>query len=187
MTQSNANFYLEALLTGDEKVILKIYKEMLPMVTSFVINNKGTKEDAQEVFHKVLCQLIARVKYRKFDLIHSFEGYLFAACKNVWRKELNSRKNRVRNDNILELVSVERLDATSILEQERWELFEDKIASLSDNCRALLELYFRKLSYKTIVEKLGYANENTAFQRVFKCKKRLTDLVTLDKRFKGLC
>ncbi|PHS04223.1 MAG: RNA polymerase subunit sigma, partial [Kordia sp.] len=127
MTQSNSNIYLQALLNRDEKLILKIYKEMLPKVTSFVKNNKGTQEDAQEVFQKGLYQLTARVKVQKF------EAYLFTACKNLWRRELNNHQKEVRNDG--GLVSEDQDNSEAILEQERWELFEEKIASLTENCR----------------------------------------------------
>jgi len=187
MTQSNSNIYLKALLDGDEKIILKIYSEMLPNVASFIKKNKGTQHDAQEIFQKALYQLTARIKIRDFEINTSFEAYLFTACKNLWRRELNIRKKEVRNDGVFELVSEEQDNSRAVLEQERWELFEEKIISLSDNCKELLQLYFKKVSYKVIVEKFGYANENTAFQRVFKCKKRLAELVKLDKRFQELC
>lgn len=187
MTQSNSNIYLKALLDGNQKIILKIYSEMLPNVTSFIRNNKGTQHDAQEIFQKALYQLTARIKVRNFEINTSFEAYLFTACKNLWRRELNIRKKEVRNDGLFELVSEEQDNSRAVLEQERWELFEEKIMSLSDNCRELLQLYFKKVSYKIIVEKFGYANENTAFQRVFKCKKRLAGLVKLDKKFQELC
>lgn len=187
MTQSNSNIYLKALLEGDEKVILKIYSEILPNVTYFIKKNKGTQHDAQEIFQKALYQLTARIKIRDFEINTSFEAYLFTACKNLWRRELNIRKKEVRNDGVFELVGEEQDNSRAILEQERWELFEEKIIALSDNCRELLQLYFKKVSYKVIVEKFGYANENTAFQRVFKCKKRLANLVKLDKRFQELC
>jgi hypothetical protein len=40
--------------------------------------------------------------------------------------------------------------------------------------------------YSVIVEKFSYATENAAFQRVFKCKKRLMDLIKTDPRYKNL-
>ena len=144
MTQSNSNIYLHALLNRDEKLILKIYKEILPKVTSFIKNNKGTQQDAQEVFQKALYQLTARIKIKNFKINTSFEAYLFTACKNLWRRELNNRKREVRNDGVFELVSEEQDNSSAIIAQERWELFEEKIASLSENCKELLKLYFKK-------------------------------------------
>lgn len=187
MKNNNSNKYLDALLEHNEPLILEIYQNSFDKVKSFIVANNGNEDDTQEIFQKVLCQLVARLKVRKFEITSSFEAYVFTACKNLWRRELNFRKRRVRNDGVIELVTEEQDNSKAILEQERWELLEEKITALSENCKQLLELYFKKVSYTIIVEKFGYANENTAFQRVFKCKRRLMDLVKLDKRFKELC
>ncbi|NQY07783.1 MAG: sigma-70 family RNA polymerase sigma factor [Flavobacteriaceae bacterium] len=187
MSESNSNTYIEALCDGNERVILEIYKNYFSKTASFITKNNGTYEDAQEIFQLVLYQLTARAKVKKFEVKSSFEAYLFTACKNLWRRELNKRKKQVRNDGVLELLSEEEENGRSILEQERWELFEEKIAELSENCMKLLGAYFKKVSYKEIVQQFGYASENAAFQRVFKCKKRLTDLIKKDNRFKELC
>lgn len=187
MSQKNSNIYIEALFNGDEKIILEIYQSMFPKVLHFVKNNKGEHGDAEEVFQKALYQLTARVRVKKFEITNSFEAYLFTACKNLWRKELNKSNKEVRNDKVIELVSEEQDNSRAVIEQERWELFEEKISQLTDTCKNLLKAYFKKISYKEIVSKFGYANENAAFQRVFKCKKRLADLIKLDKRYQELC
>ena len=111
---------------------------------------------------------------------------MFTVCKNIWRKELNRRKKQVRNEGVVELVAKEEDQSVFILEQERWELFEEKIALLSDNCREILKDHFNKVPYSEIVQKFQYSCENVAFQRVFKCKKRLTELIKKDHRFKSL-
>jgi len=168
--------YLNGLLTGNEKAILEIFKTCYPDIQSFIVKNNGSHKDAEEIFHVALYQLTAS----------TFEGYLYVVCRNLWRKELNFRKKQVRNREVIELNYKEVDHSNSILEQERWELFEEKIGLLSENCRQLLKDYFNKTSYKVIVEKFNYASENVAFQRVFKCKKRLAELIKKDNRFTNL-
>ncbi len=184
MQNTKNEFYLDGLLSGDEIVIDHIYKKAFPQVIAFIKRNKGTYEDAEEVFQDALFQLIARLKVRKFEIKSTFDGYLFTVCKNLWRKELNIRKKRVRNDGIVELVSEESKHSSFILEQERWELFEEKIQQLSENCMKLLKEYFNKVPYGIIVKKFNYSSENVAFQRIFKCKKRLANLIKKDSRYK---
>ena len=92
----------------------------------------------------------------------------------------------VRNDGVVELVHEEEKHSSFILEQERWELFEEKIKQLSENCMKLLKEYFNKVPYDIIVEKFNYSSENVAFQRVFKCKKRLKDLIKKDSKYRQL-
>ncbi|WP_299432717.1 sigma-70 family RNA polymerase sigma factor [uncultured Aquimarina sp.] len=186
MQKLGNDHYLEGLLSGDESVIDLIYKKNFQSILSFIKKNNGTYEDAEEIFQDALFQLIVRLKIRKFEITSSFEGYIFTVCKNLWRKELNKRKKRVRNEGAIELVVKENKHSSFILEQERWELFEEKINQLSDNCIKLLKDYFNKVSYDIIVERFNYSSQNVAFQRVFKCKKRLAELIKKDSKYQDL-
>lgn len=97
------------------------------------------------------------------------------------------KKNRViHNDDLLKNEEEEDLDIDKFLLEEQWKLFEEKLDCLSENCAELLKAHFSKVPYKTIVEKYNYLNENTAFQRVFKCKKALIKLIKTDPRFHDL-
>ena len=186
MQKNNSQLYLEGLLSGNETIIKKIYEKNFQTIVALIKSNNGTYEDAEEIFHKALYQLTARVKVRNFEIKSTFEGYLYIVCRNLWRKELNFRNKQVRNDRVIELNSKQQNDSEFILEQERWELFEEKLNLLSDNCKGLLKKYFNKTPYKEIVKEYNYASENVAFQRIFKCKKRLSELIKKDYRFKNL-
>lgn len=76
--------------------------------------------------------------------------------------------------------------AYALLEQERWELFKEKLEKLSDNCIQVLTLFLKKVSYADIVTQLSYSSETVARQRVFKCKAKLIKSVKSDERFKNL-
>ena len=177
---------IEKLLQGDEATIRLLYDTLFPKFTGFVKNNNGTYNDAEEVFHEALYQLIARAKVGGVEIRSSFEAYVFTVCKNLWMKELNKRKKVVRNDGVFELKAKEDDRIESVIQQERWELFEEMLDRLTENCSKLLKDYFNKVPYSEIVKKFSYATENTAFQRIFKCKKKLAELVKGDRRFKNL-
>lgn len=179
-------YFMQGILDSNERVVTEIYSYFFPKVLGFVLNNKGQTVDAEDIFQKVLIQISARIRCRELQTINStFEAYLFTACKNLWRRELNLRK-RVTNDNIKEQVSEETDMAYALLEQERWELFKEKLEQLSDNCKQVLTLFLNKVSYAEIVEKLSYATETVARQRVFKCKAKLIKIIKSDERFKNL-
>ncbi|MHA7057880.1 RNA polymerase sigma factor [Aquimarina sp. M1] len=174
---------LTQLVTGDKEVIHNLYQKEFPKVRSFVLSNKGDIADAEDIFQKALMQLIARYKVKPLAIEGSFEGYFFVVCRNLWRRELNKQKRIVTNNEVVEL-SKEAEDLTmAILEQEKWELFQEKLAQLSDNCKQLLQLFFQKVPYKEIVEKLGYSTDNVVRQRIFNCKSQLTKLIKSDARY----
>lgn len=175
------------LVKGDEHLILEIYQVIYPKVLRYVKANSGEASDAMDIFQKALLQLLSRVRVKGYQPIESFEAYLFTACKNLWLKELN-RPMRVTKAEKLEQVSEYFEDemTTSVLEQERWELFQACLEKISENCRLILEQYFKKTSYKEMMLKFSYSSETTLRQRVFKCKNQLTKMVKQDLSYKNL-
>jgi RNA polymerase sigma factor (sigma-70 family) len=179
--------YIKGLKERDAAVIKEIYQSIRPKVIGFVLKNQGGEDDAGDVFQKALLQLMARVEVKDFVLQSSFEAYLFTACKNLWRRELKKRQLRgVTTDKVRSLYYEADDLAQATLEQERWELFQEKLKDLSENCQQLLRLLFNKVSGKEIREKMGYGSENTVRQRIFKCKSRLTQLILQDGRYQNL-
>lgn len=178
--------YLKALLSNDAKIINKIYSDNYGKVFSFIVKNKGNKDDVSDIFQNALLQLTIRYRKAPFTINSSFEAYFFTVCKNLWRRELHKRKKRVTNSDLVELVDDDTDIAMATLEQERWELFNEYLEKLSDNCRQVLKLFFKKVGYAYIVKQFGYNSETVARQRVFKCKNKLKEMVSKDKRFKNL-
>lgn len=181
-----SRLYQEALVKGDTRLIQEIYQKCFPLVKRFIVQNNGTDEDAEDVFQKALLQIAVRYKKEKFEIKSEFEGYLFAVCKNLWRRELNKSKKRVTNEAFVNLYSEEQDNALAVMEQKRFELFNEKLNLISENCKKILSLYFAKVSYAVMVKDLGYNSETVARQRVFKCKKSLSDLIKGDRRFFSL-
>ncbi len=178
--------FLKALIKGDSKVISKIYKTTFLSVQKFILQNKGNEQDSEDIFQKALLQIVVRYKREKFEITSSFEAYLFTVCKNLWRRELNSYRKRVTNTEVIELKSDYRDNSLALVEQKRQELFIEKLNEISDNCRNILTLFFAKTSYADIVENTEYNSESVVRQRVFKCKKKLTDLIKKDVRYNSL-
>lgn len=180
------NLFLEALIKNDSKIIKNIFDENFHKVLHFVLKNKGQSEDAEDIFQKALLQLAIRYKKEPFEITTSFEAYLFTVCKNLWRRELNKQKIKVTNEGIVELKDDDTEIALAALEQERWEMFTNYFQKLSDGCQQILKLFFDKIPYAEIVERFDYNSETVARQRVFKCKNKLKELISNDKRFKSL-
>ena len=180
------SLYLKALIEGDRVVIKTIYSNTLPRVIKFVCQNKGSEDDAKEVFQNALLQLVVRYKKDQFVITGSFEAYLFTVCKNMWRRELKRRKIEVTSNSFLELRDKDEDIVYAILEQKQWEIFNDAINKLSDNCKRIMDLFFSRIPYAEMLKILNYTSENVIRQRVFKCKAKLKSLIIEDHRFNQL-
>ena len=180
-------YYLEGLQQRNDSIIGEIYDAYFNKIAAFVKKNSGEADDARDVFNKALVQLMVRKNLDSIKETSNFEAYLFTTCRNLWYRTLNRRKQeRVTNPDVKELYYAEKDEAQSALEQDRWELFREMFEQMSQNCQEILQLLFNKVSGKNMMEKLGYSSDTTVRQRVFKCKKKLGELVQTDHRFKDL-
>ncbi|OED36965.1 hypothetical protein AB832_05385 [Flavobacteriaceae bacterium (ex Bugula neritina AB1)] len=184
--QKYDDYLLQSLISGDEVGIKEIYKKVYPKVLRYVYNHDGSEDDAKDVMQKGLLQLSVRAQAKDFVITSSFEGYFFTTCKNAWRRERKLSTLRVTNESVIDLIHEERDIALAAYEQEKWELFQEKLSKISDNCRKVLTSFFNKVPYAKIAATLGYASENTVRQRIFKCKSKLKDAIQKDARYKEL-
>ncbi len=182
----NTNYFLQSLRNGDNLGIRKIYQELYPKVRSFILKRDGNEDDAKDIMQKALIQLSVRAQDKNFQFTSSFEGYFITICKNLWIREVKKSKLRVTNDGVIDLVSDDMEIAMSVHEQEKWELFQEKLNEVSENCSELLKLFFNKVSYKKIAELKNYATVNTVKQRIFKCKSKLKEAIQSDQRYQQL-
>ena len=175
-----------SLKEGDSNGIQKIYQLYFPKVSQYLYKHGGSDDDISEIVQKALLQIITRMQDDDFVIKSTFEGYFFTCCKNIWKRDSKMRYLRVTNDTTLALYEKEEDLAISILEQEKWELFQEKLLEISENCQKVLKLVFAKVSYQEIAKQLGYSNENTLRQRVFNCKAKLKGSIQSDPRYKEL-
>lgn len=182
----DTNYFLQSLVKGDNSGIRQMYTELYPKVRSYILKRDGNEDDAKDIMQKALIQLSVRAQDKNFHIASSFDGYFITICKNLWIREVKKSKLRVTNDSIIDLVSDDTEIAVSAFEQEKWELFQEKLNVISENCKTLLQLFFNKVSYKKIAELKNYASENTVKQRIFKCKTKLKDIIQSDNRYKYL-
>ncbi len=173
------------IVNGDPKTLDTLYTVLYPKIVSFILKNSGSEDDAADVFQKALLQLSVRFRKEGLD-IDNVEGYIFSICKNLWRRQLNTKKTVSIEDGIYHLKDESRDLAEATVEQERWELFRKYLQKLKGKCKEVLQLFFSHHSGKEIAAALDYNSELIARQQVYKCKKKLTEAIQMDATFKKL-
>lgn len=174
--------YINALLNANDLVIKEIYSKIYPKIVSYILANKGGKDDALDVFQDALMYIIITQKEKR-TVILSFEAYLFVVCKNIWKKKL---KNEVIKTDVVTLVNNDIDMAAFILEQKSFDFYISKFNLLSENCKEILSVYFNGATYEDLLLEYAYATINTVRQRVFKCRTKLIELIKEDKEFQRI-
>src|ERR1044071_3727335 len=77
-----------------------IYRNYYGLLQQYVLNNKGTKDDAADIIQETIVAFIEIVQQNKFRGESSVKSFLYSITRNLWLSELrrkNSADNRNRN------------------------------------------------------------------------------------------
>jgi len=180
--------YIEGLAANDSAIIHSIYKQFVPKVVFFVMNNSGDKEQAQDIVQEVMILLFNQAKAKTLQLTCPFDAYFFLLCKRKWLNEFKKISNKgvtihedvvSINESALELIGqTEEFD-------EKQTLFDTMFQKLGDKCQELLKLSFTIKSMEEVAVKLdvtyAYARKKKSL-----CIGQLTQWIQETNNFKSL-
>jgi len=180
--------YIDALLNNDAQLIDEIYLKWHKDVLNFIRKNNGNEQDADDLFQESLMAIIRRVRKGDFVLTVPFGGYFYAVYSTQWKSNLReNKKDKVIKEEFKQYIHESPpLALETTLQEERYQLYKKYFEQLSENCRQLLSLTFQKISRKKIMERLGYASENSTNQRIHRCRGNLQELVKQDPAYQQL-
>jgi RNA polymerase sigma factor (sigma-70 family) len=170
---------LEMLRQGDEEALVMLYRSNRRPVTAFVLGNKGTRDDAEDMLQEALVVLWERVRSGQFVYSAKLDTFVFATVKNMWMRRLFRKRREVSEGN---RPDDSPDDAASALDDmitgEESRIVREALNDLGEPCRNLLLLfYWEELAMDEIAARLGFANAETAKSKKYQCKKALQALL----------
>ncbi len=179
---------LEGIKLNDSDTLEYIYKKFYPSIRNFVILNSGTEDDAKDIFQESVIVIYRRVKTEKsFTISCSIKTYLYSISKNLWLKELESRKierENLKNTEEFESTDCEIDEPVTTTQEDRFKLYQSHYLCLSKDCQKVLRLFMEKVPLKEIAQIMGYASEKYAKKRKYQCKEILVKRIQNDPYFK---
>lgn len=180
--------YIEGLANNDSEVIQTIYKKFVPKVVSYIKNNSGDEDSAQDVVQEVLILLFKQAKTEQLKLTCPFDAYFFLLCKRKWLNELKKQSNKgvtIKED----LLSIHESADEMVLQTEHFDekqqLYDLMFQKLGEKCQEVLKLSFTLSSMEEVAEKLsvtyGYVRKKKSL-----CIGQLTQWIQETNRFKSI-
>ena len=182
--------YIDALINNDPVLQDELYSKFSGKIKWMVLQNNGTETDAADVFQDALLSIYNTAKTKNFTLTCPFDAFLYLVCRNKWMNELSKRKSRkvtITDDdgynNIGEDTFKQAEDCR--LQQERKDLFNEKLAELGESCKKLLGLSWSGLPMDEVAKMLnvsyGYARKKKS-----ECMEKLVKSVQQSPKFRSL-
>lgn len=177
---SDINIDLEILRgieVGNNLVIQKLYKLYFPPIEKMIINNQGSREEAQDIFQETVIVLYDKVIHGNFELSSKLKTFLYAVSKRLWLKQLTRGASKYHSDLIDDLedslAAEEAIEEHTITEANLTHM-EDALNNLGEPCKTILQdFYIKNASMLDICEKFGYTNADNAKNQKYKCLQRL--------------
>lgn len=170
-----------------------IFKNYGPLLESYVLNNKGSKDDAADIIQETVVVFIEIIQQDKFRGEAGIKSFLFSIARNLWLTELRKRNSAANRNKYFETnkETVEQAAIVHLVKREYFALIQQLFEQLGDKCRQLLMLvYYEDLSMQKIAEIMpDYQNEQVLRNKKYKCMKQLEVLMQgnelLKDRFKN--
>jgi RNA polymerase sigma factor (sigma-70 family) len=170
---------LDMLRQGNEEALVMLYRTNRKPVTTFVLRNSGTPDDAEDMLQEALVVLWERVRSGRFEYTAKLDTFVFATVKNIWMRRLYRKRREVPGAQAPDDIPDDTgspLD--DMISGEESRIVGEALKKLGDPCRTLLLLfYWEELPMEEIAERLGFANAETAKSKKYQCKKALQALM----------
>jgi RNA polymerase sigma factor (sigma-70 family) len=163
-----------------DETIKAIYRSYFDSLGWYVMNNSGSRQDAEDIFQEVVISFIDLVQKDKFRGESTVKTFLFSLNRHAWLNELKRRGRALAREEKYER-GQERVELDTghlIADREGQAEVARLVGELGETCRKILLLfYYENLSMREILEKMHYETEQVVRNKKYKCLKQLEQMV----------
>ncbi|MEP7375311.1 MAG: sigma-70 family RNA polymerase sigma factor [Chitinophagaceae bacterium] len=173
---------LRELRSGDriDVAIKTIYRSYFDSLGWYVMNNNGSRQDAEDVFQEVVVSFIDLVQKNKFRGESGIKTFLFALNRHAWLNELKKRGRTLKREekyNKGQELTETNVSDVMIDREDRMQII-NLLEQLGDTCKKILLLfYYDNFSIAEILDNLHYENEQVVRNKKSKCLKQLQQII----------
>lgn len=151
---------LQRLNERDPKALEAVYRDSFPSCAALIMKDKGTMDDAREIFQQAMFSLLQKLSGSPdFEITSNINAYMKTACRYMW---INHKKKHRKVD-VLDEARMELEDEGLAAVEEKEAKFGAMYHCLeqaSEECRKLLKLtFFKKKSDAEIAPLMDYTKE----------------------------
>ena len=215
MERSNLNEKLENSclkdrsfeITGNSDLFKDLYEVEFPRIRNYVLVNRGTEDDAEDVFQDVMELIVCKLRNNLLNN-QTLSSYVFRIGKNVWKRKIREKmhsiqypyiessifaaceQDRYYNDNQLDNdisfnneVQLSREADLKESSESIKNLTIKHFKTIKKSSRELLMLYLNNYDIDEIAEITGLYGENSVRKKLCKCRKSLLEQIKKDPKY----
>lgn len=162
MSSTKSQKIITGIIAGDSLILKEFYKKNLPYVRKYILLNRGSIEDVEDIFQEALVLVYHKLRNKKLDLQVSADSYFIGVCKNLWKNQLRKQKILTYQESQIDFIpdtSISIIDTMTL--RSKQELYQKYFTKLNENNKELLSLFFEGKSMNDIATNIGYTKGYT--------------------------
>ncbi|MEI3797055.1 RNA polymerase sigma factor, sigma-70 family [Chitinophaga ginsengisegetis] len=164
------NALLNMLRSEDNASFEILYQYYFPTIATYIINNYGQNEDAEDIFQEAIIVLLQKVRQPGFLLTASLKTYLFSIARNLWLKYLRDNKLLPVEDVSVYSCTTEDFPIELHQEKSKDEKVQSWISRITGHCQRILKaIFFYRDPIEVLMKRMGWKNRHTAANQQYKC------------------
>lgn len=163
-----------------------VYRNYYKGSSIYIMQNQGSRQDAEDIFQEVVITFIELVKNGKFRGESSVKTFMYSLCRFTWLNELKRRgRALVREEKFENTKSLNEKDVSfALVERETKSQIMEILDSLGEVCKKILvAYYYDNLTMKEILPLVDFQNEQVLRNKKYKCLKSIEQMLTADPQF----
>lgn len=177
----------EGLLHDNYTIIKQLYEELVPVIHRDIIQNRGTREEAQDHFQEVMLVVSQNVKNGCYQS-NNLKGYIRQVARNLWHKKLRKKGIEEGLDEQAENLESDPFNYEQYLNllayDQQISAVEESLTHMESPCKEVLTWhYYHKTPLAAIAEHFQWSYAYCK-KKVYNCRKHLKSLVEQHNFFK---
>ena len=174
----NEKGLMDSIRDGNSKLrylaLREVYDKCFYSIESYVLRNRGAKEDAKDIFQDAMAIVYKNIVSGKFKEESSLKTYLFSISKNLWLQKLK----KIHMSSSLSMDTVGNLPEHADSLEINLTALNELMTELKEDCqKLLLGFYYERKSMKDLMEIFKLGSEQAAKNKKLRCMDSLIRLV----------
>lgn len=168
------------ILEGGRKentAVKEMYDAYNAMVISYVKENRGTREDGEDILIQAIMIVVSHIHEGRFRGDSSIKNYLMAIVRNMWLNELRKQKTFLDVDDVhvVGQLPADWPKELELLRDEKLRMVLKLLDKLHNGCLAILKMfYWYSWPLKKIADLLRQASEDSVKMKKKRCMDELS-------------
>lgn len=158
----------------DRKVIDLLYKEIFPNVKSYIIQQNGKLEEAEDCFQEAILKFYKQVLSGEFNPKYKIHGYIYTISIRLWQNIATRNQKKIMVENFEDIAYEFAIQPEREVSDDKTSMILSILNQLGQKCKDLLyHTIYSDMINEDLMHRLEYTSISAVKMQHKRCKSKL--------------